>query len=104
MGTAAQNLFDIVPPEDHGPALIEDDGSVQGWTPQQAEAAIAKLEAQVKDGHSKIAWQENVIKDLSIQNLDKDFRLDQLQSQIRKLKMALQEARQGPGDPQSLQQ
>ena len=90
VGSAAVNLFDIVPSAEFKPALMEEEGSVQGWSPQQAEAAISKLEAEIKANKSKIAWQENVIKDLSIQSIDKDYTLDQLQSQVKELTLALE--------------
>ena len=91
--------IDIVPSMEFKPALIEEEGSVQGWSPQQAEAAISKLEAEVKASRSKIAWQENVIKDLSIQSIDKDYTLDQLQSQVKELTLALELAKQEARDP-----
>ena len=65
------------------------------------------LEDQIKANKSKITWQENVIKNLSIQVLDKDYRLDQLESQIKELneqKAAIQMDKQQLGDPQSLAQ
>ena len=62
------------------------------------------LEDQIKANKSKITWQENVIKDLSIQVLDKDYRVDQLESQIKELKAELQKEKEQLGDPQSLAQ
>ena len=65
------------------------------------------LEDQIKANKSKIIWQENVIKNLSIQVLDKDYMLDQLESQIKELKeqkAAIQMDKQQLGDPQSLAQ
>ena len=40
-----------------------------------------------------------MIKDLSIQSIDKDYTLDQLQSQVKELTLALELAKQEARDP-----